>query len=99
MPTGDIVVVMANVRKVPTPSISTFGQLFQKFSEMLTSMCKNAEQIDLVFDGYLEGSVKDNERQRRMSKTPIVLINITNYTRLPKNMDRLWPSADNKELA
>ena len=93
---GYIVDVMASVRKVPTSSISTFGQLCQKFSEMLTSMCKNAERIDLVFDCYLEGSVKDNERQRRMSKNPIVLSNITNDTRLPKNMDSFWPSADNK---
>ena len=96
MPTGYIVDVMANVRKLPTSSISTFGQLCQKFSEMMTAMCKNAERIDFVFDCYVEGSVKDNERQRRMSKTPIVLSDITNDTRLPKDMDSFWPSADNK---
>lgn len=49
-----------------------------------------------VFDCYLEGSVKDNEKQRRMSKTPIFLSNITNDTRLPKDMDSFWTSSDNK---
>jgi len=63
MRTGYIIDVMANVRKVPTSSISTFGQLCQKFSEMVTSMCKNAERIDFVFDCCLEGSVKDNENE------------------------------------
>ena len=59
-------------------------------------MCKNVERIDFVFDCCLEGSVRDYERQRRMSKTPIVLNNITNNTRLPKDMDSFWPSSDNK---
>ena len=96
MPTGYVVDVMANVRKVPTSSISTFGQLCQTFSELVSAKCRNAQRIDFVFDSYVEGSVKDNERQRRKSKTPIVLSDITNDTRLPKDMDSFWPSADNK---
>ena len=54
---------------------------------MITSMCKNAKRIDFVFDCYLE-------RQRQMSKIHIVvaLSDITNDTRLPKDMDSFWPS-------
>ena len=87
---------MANVRKVPTSSINTFGQLCHKFTEMVRAQCKNAQRIDFVFDCYIAGSVKNNERERRKSKTPIVLSDIANDTRLPKDMDSFWPSADNK---
>jgi len=50
-------------------------------------MCKNAKRIDFVFDCFLE-------RQRQMSKIHIVvgLSDITNDTRLPKDMDSFWPS-------
>jgi len=32
----------------------------------------------------------------RMSKIPIVVSDITNETRLPKDMDSFWPLSDNK---
>ena len=40
MPTGYVVDVMANVRKVPTASIATFGELCQKISDMVIAMCR-----------------------------------------------------------
>ena len=40
--------------------------------------------------------MKDNERKRRKFKIPILLSDIANDTRLPKDMDSFWPSADNK---
>jgi len=60
MPTDYIVDAVAHLQKVPTSSFGFFGQLCQNCLEMITSMCKNAKRM---FDCYLEGSVKDNERQ------------------------------------
>ena len=96
MPTGYVVDVMANIQKVPTTSINTFGPLCQKFTEMVSAQCKTAKCIDFVFDCYIAGSVKNNERKRRKSQIPIVLSDIANDNQLPKDMDSFWPSADNK---
>ena len=77
MTTGYIVDVMAYVRKIPLSSISDFGDLFGKFLDMVLGICKNAQRIDFVFDSYIEGSVKDNERQRRTLKAPIQVSDIS----------------------
>ena len=61
MPTGYIVDVMANVQKLKTSSISTFGEMCNQFMSMVFGVCKNASRIDFVFDSYIEGSVKDSE--------------------------------------
>ena len=59
MPTGYIVDVMANVRKLKTSSMSTFGELCNQFLSMIFGVCKNASHIDFMFNSYIEGSVKN----------------------------------------
>ena len=50
----------------------------------------------MVFDSYVEGSIKDSERRRRQVKAPIEM-NVINYdTPLPVEMDRFWASSCNK---
>ena len=58
--TGYIVDFMANVRKLKTSSMSTFGELCHQFLSMIFGVCKNASRIDFIFDSYIEGSVKDS---------------------------------------
>jgi len=96
MPTGYIVDVMANVRKLKTSSLSTFGELCNQFLSMIFGVCKNASRIDFIFDSYIEGSVKDSERLRRTQKTPVLYSNIALESKLAKDMDSFWPSAANK---
>ena len=96
MTAGCIVDVMAYVRKIPLSSISDFGDLFGKFLDMALGICKNAQHIDFVFDSYIEGSVKDNERQRCTLKSQIQVSDISRDTKLPKDMDTFWPSSNNK---
>lgn len=57
---------------------------------------KGASRIDLVFDLYLERSMKDSERQKREEKSPIDLLEIDRKTPLPVEMDRFWPLRRNK---
>ena len=96
MPTGYIVDVMANVRKLKTSSMSTFGELCNQFLSMVFGVCKNASRIDFIFDSYIEGSVKDSERLRRTQKTPVLYSNIALESKLARDMDSFWPSAANK---
>ena len=63
---------------------------------MLLDICKNATRIDLVFDSYKEGSVKDTERSRRSTMKPIEISMIAEDTPLPVNMDTFWASVSNK---
>ena len=39
----------------------------------IANICTAANRIDLVFDSYIEGSVKDAERIRRCKSSPIDL--------------------------
>ena len=48
-----------------------------------------------MFDTYVEGSIKDSERNRRQDKAPIEM-NIHDDTPLPVEMDRIWSCSNNK---
>ncbi|MCG8430863.1 MAG: hypothetical protein MJA29_06805, partial [Candidatus Omnitrophica bacterium] len=54
------------------------------------------ERIDFVFDSYIQGSVKDSERECRSTRSPLIYTNISNDTKLPKEMDLFWPANANK---
>ena len=96
IPTEYIVDVMAYVRKLKNSSMNTFGDLCNQLLIMILGICKNASRIDFVFDSYIEGSVKDNERLRRSQKPPVLYSNIAQASKLPKDMDSFWPSTANK---
>ena len=57
---------------------------------------QDATGIDLVFDSYKEGSVKDTERSRRLTMKPIEISMIAEDTPLPVNMDTFWASVSSK---
>ena len=63
---------------------------------MLLAIYKNATRIDLVFDSYREGSVKNTERSRRSTMKPIEISMIAEDPLLPVNMDTFWASVSNK---
>ena len=91
-----LVDVMANVRKIRIKVLRTFADFCSTFLNMLLAICKNATRIDLVFDSYKEGSVKDTERSRRSTMNPIEISMIAEDTPLPVNMDTFWASVSNK---
>ena len=91
-----LVDVMANIRKIRIKGLRTFADFCSSFLNMLLAICKNATRIDLVFDSYKEGSVKDTERSRRSTMKPIEISMIAEDTPLPVNMDAFWASVSNK---
>lgn len=96
MKTGYIVDVMSNVRKMKTSNVRTFGDFCNNTLNATQYITKCASKIYLVFDSYIEMSVKDSERQRREKKPPIELHYINKETPLPVEMERFWPSITNK---
>ena len=93
--TTNLVDVMANFRKIRIKVLWTFADFCSTFLNMLLAICKNSTRIDLVFDSYKEGSVKDTKRSRSTMK-PIEISMIAEDTPLPVNMDTFWASVSNK---
>ena len=96
MKTGYIVDVMANIRKMKTSNVRTFGEFCSNTLNATQCIAKCASKIYLVFDSYFEMSIKDSERRKRQKKPPIELHYINKETPLPVEMDRFWPSITNK---
>ena len=89
---------MANVRKIKAnvKEEKTFEKLVQNFLSYVQNKAQGGSRIDLVFDSYIEMTIKDSERQKR-SRTPAVELNkIERTTPLPIQMETFWPSKKNK---
>ena len=90
--------VMANIRKVHTKDLGSFGALCSAFIQMISRMSRMSGRNDYVMDSYHEGSLKDSERQCRTKVRPIELASIQYSTPLPMDMNTFWSSSNNKLL-
>ena len=61
--TASIVDVMCCLRQMNTSSLKTFGDLCAWFLQMAYGLNKDSNRIDFFFDTYVEGSIKESERQ------------------------------------
>ena len=94
--TACIADVMANIRKIKTKDIQTFSNFCEQFLGYISAICWGPDRLDLVFDSYVEGSIKDSERIRGQGKAPIEMNSIHYDTPLHIEMNRFWPSSNNK---
>ena len=94
--TAYIADVIANIRKIKTKDIKTFGNFYEQFLDYISAICGGPDRLGLVFDSYVEGSIKESERMRCQDKAPIEMNSIHYDTPLPIEMDRFWPSSNNK---
>ena len=62
---------------------------------MFSSLSKSCTRTDIVFDLYLQQSIKQGERNRRTKLEPIETNISTIKQHLPLEMDRFWSSSDN----
>ncbi|KAG1696934.1 Alpha-N-acetylgalactosaminidase [Nymphon striatum] len=86
--TAYIVDMMANVRKMRTKGMGTFGAFCEATFIYIQNAAKRANRIDLIFDSYIDKSIKDSERGRRQTVAPIELNMINQETPLPVEMER-----------
>ena len=76
--------------------LATYEDFFKALWRTFSSLSKGCFRIDIVFDTYLRHSIKQGERNRRSELDPIET-NITSVKQqLPVEMDRFWPSSENK---
>ena len=88
---------MAYARKVATEKLKTFGDFAASLWKTISFLSKDAQRIDIVFDLYLENTVKYGERNRRQKTTAINVIIEKDNQPLPVTMDSFWASSTNKE--
>ena len=91
---------MAFCRKVPIKKLklSTFEELFQNLWSTFSCLSSKSDRLDIVFDIYLENSVKQQERDRR-GKSKATEAIITNVKQaLPVDIEAFWCSSNNKML-
>jgi len=79
-----IVDVMANIRKLQEKKCKNFQDFCNAFLGLVTASRKAATRIDLVFDSYMEKSLKDYKHQRRERKSPIEVHKVSGETLYPK---------------
>ena len=95
--TATVVDFMSIIRRYPTSKLKTFSDLF-KISTFSILNEKNVEEIDFVYDSYLEDSIKECERiRRRSSCETLEFVNLSIDSPLPVQMNRFWASGHNKQ--
>ena len=90
---------MAYCHKVPVKKLRL--RTYKDLSKHLWSIFKNlsgcTDRIDIVFDVHLEIRVKQQERNRRGKKCPVVETKINSIREnLPVDLDKFWGSSNNK---
>ena len=88
---------MSMIRRMPLSEMSVFLDLFQATWKKVKAICE-FQRVDVVFDSYVEKSIKQGERNRRSCVQPLEYVNLENDTRIPVQLDRFWASSNNKEM-
>lgn len=94
--TAVVVDYMSQLRMVKISSMQNFGEVVQIVLQIPKFVC-TLQELHIVFDSYLELSVKECERIRRMSTSGTIDLScIQNSTPIPVQLDRFWSSTSNK---
>ena len=100
IPAGDnnalIVDFMSLMRRIPVSTLTSFLDLFNAAWKHMCNVC-NFNRIDIIYDSYINDSLKECEQLRRFKCEPIHLKDIQLETKLPIQLDQFWASASNKE--
>ena len=88
---------MACARKVATDKLKTFGDFIASLWKTISFLSKDAQHTDIVFDLYLENTVKYGERNHHQKTTAIDVIIEKDNQPLPVTMDSFWASLTNKD--
>ena len=88
---------MSTVRKVDFKKTNSFKDVYQPIWNIIIDTCKTS-QIDIIFDSYLEDSIKDGESVRRSQvHEALEYVSLTEESPIPVELDRFWANSKNKE--
>ncbi|KAK7086248.1 hypothetical protein SK128_013504 [Halocaridina rubra] len=93
---GYIADVMASARKIITKEFTNFGEFAGAIVEYVQKSAKGAYRIDYIYDSYSDISIKDSERKRCETISPIELNVVSEEAPIPVQMEQFWPANRNK---
>ena len=91
---------MAYWRKIPlkTLQLKLFQESAKHLLDIFLSISWHSQRVDIIFDVYEEDNIKAFERNRRISGTrPIEIEIIQDSTSIPVDMSSFWGSSSNKK--
>ena len=92
-----IVDFMSAIRKFPLNKFSCIKDALECLWSM-TTKAGEVNQVDIVFDSYVENSIKESTRASRSNAVePVEYVNILLESSPPGEVDRFWASSKNKE--
>ena len=95
-PTNLCVDFMSLMRRVNLSKCLTFKDSFEIVWSMITNTCAFL-QVNIVFDSYLDESIKVGERERRTVSQPLVIVNMQEESHIPVQIAKFWANNSNKE--
>ena len=99
-PQGDSIIIVDFISKIRSfPNLCSFGTFGNAIKCVLSAgqsmSCRTSFHV--VFDSYIESSVKSGERTRRSVGTSSVDMTLIGPdVPIPKQMNKFWPSPSNK---
>ena len=87
---------MSMIRRMLLSELVVFEELLTARWRKAKSICQ-FQELHWIFNSYIENSIKEGERKRRLAGQPIELVVIQEDTRIPVQRDRFWSCSSNKE--
>ena len=80
LPSGVFVDFMSIVRRAPLKKMHMLSEVLEFLWNSCTKACK-VDQVDFIFDSYIENSIKEGERQRRSAvEAPLQFVRLEETT-------------------
>ena len=95
-PTALLVDFMSVIWRVPLKNVSRIIDTFDLSWNTISSVCSH-NTLNIIYDSYIESSLKACERDRRSEKDPLEIMNIKLPFPIPVQVERFWSSDQNKE--
>ena len=95
-PTNLCVDFMSLMRLVNLSKCLTFKDSFEIVWSMITNTCET-QQVNIVFDSYLDESIKVGERERRTVSQLLVIVNMQEESHIPVQIEKFWANNSNNE--
>ena len=93
--TAVVVDFMCMIRKVPFHVHKNINEVLEP-TWAVVSFSGVINQIHVVYNSYLQNSIKESERARRSNTTPIDVVDLGLESVIPVDLKLFWSSASNK---
>ena len=96
--TATIVDFMSTIKKIFLANLSNIGSIFDSLWTLIQYSAVGSKSLHIVYDSYLEDSIKECERMRRNAEIePLEYVELSLSSPIPVQIKRFWACSKNKE--